>query len=101
MRFCGGELKRLFKEAFVSDDYSSAILYTATLLHRSTATYVSVINCFYMGSWRHYVYVQQAIAAAVDVEYALNFDTAAEDTQDINVVQFKHPIQDAPAIHKL
>ena len=35
---------------------------------------------------------------AINVEYALNFDTG---TQDINVVQCKTPAQDSSATHKL
>ena len=45
--------------------------------------------------------LQQAISATINVEFALNFDAAAEDTQDINDVQCKHPAQDTPAAHKL
>ena len=45
--------------------------------------------------------LQQAIATATNVEYALNFDTSAEDTQEINAIQRKPPVQDASSTHKL
>jgi len=33
--------------------------------------------------------LQQAIQEAKNVEYALNFDTGIEDTQDVNIIQNK------------
>ena len=45
--------------------------------------------------------LHQAIKDAVNVEYALNFDNGLEDTQEVNVVQSKPPIQDSSVAHKL
>ena len=89
------ELKRLIKDTYSSDDYTSAILLQwfltgllspvcrQLLLHGKPET------------------LHQAIKDAVNVECALNFDTGLEDTQEVNVIQSKPPTQDSTVAHKL
>ena len=89
------ELKRLFKDAYSSDDYTSAIL-----LQRFLTGLLSPIRRQLLLHGKPET-LQQAIKDAVNVEYALNFDTGLEETQDVNVVQRKHPIQDSSVAHKL
>ena len=89
------ELKRLYKEAYTSDDYSSAIMLQRFL----TGLQPSICRQLLLHGKPETL--QQAIAAATNVEYALNFDTAAEDTHEVNAIQRKPPVQDASSAHKL
>lgn len=89
------ELKRLFKEAYSTDDYTSAIL-----LQRFLTGLLSPIRRQLLLRGKPET-LQQAIKDAINVEYALNFDTGFEDTQEVNVVQRKPPIQEPSATHKL
>ena len=88
------ELKRLFREAYASDDYSSAILLQRFL----TGLHPSIRRQLLLHGKPDTL--QEAIAAGTNVEYALNFDTSAGDTQEVNAVQRKPPVQDT-STHKL
>ena len=88
------ELKRLFTEAYASDDYSSAILLQRFL----TGLHPSIRRQLLLHGKPETL--QQAIAAGTNVEYALNFDTSAGDIQEVNAVQRKPPVQDT-STHKL
>ena len=90
------ELKRLYKEAYTSDDYYSSAL---MLLRFLTGLQLSIRRQLLLHGKPETL--QQAIAAATNVEYALNFDTAAENTQEVNAIQRKPPVQDASSTHKL
>ena len=74
------ELKRLFKDAYSSDDYTSAIL-----LQRFLTGLLSPIRRQLLLHSKLET-LHQAIKDAVNVEYALNFDTGLEDAQEVNVV---------------
>lgn len=89
------ELKRLFKEAYASDDYTSAILLQRFL----TGLHPPIRRQLLLRGKPETL--QQAITDAINVEYALNFDSGLEETQDVNVVQQKPPAQNTSATHKL
>ena len=85
----------LFKDAYSSDDYTSAIL-----LQQFLTGLLSPIRRQLLLHSKPEI-LHQAIKEAVNVEYALNFDTGLEDTQEVNVVQSKPPTQDSAVVHKL
>ena len=85
------ELKRLFKDAYWSDYYTSAIL-----LQRFLTGLLSPIHHQLLLHGKPET-LHQAIKDAVNVEY----DTGLEDTQEFNVVQSKPPAQDSSVAHKL
>ena len=90
------ELKRLFKEAYSTDDYTSTIL-----LQRFLTGLLPPIRRQLLLHGKPET-LQQAIKDAINVEYALSFDTGLDDTQEVvNVVQHKPPTQESAATHKL
>ena len=77
------ELKKLFKEAYPAEELTSAIL-----LQRFLTGLLPSIRRQLLLRGRPDT-LQQAIQEATNVEYALNFDTGIEDTQDVNIIQHK------------
>ena len=78
------ELKRLIKDTYSSDDYTSTIL-----LQWFLTGLLSLIHHQLLLHSKPETLHQAIKDAIVNVEYALNFDTGLEDTQAVNVIQSK------------
>ena len=77
------ELKKLFKEAYPTEELTSAVL-----LQRFLTGLLPPIRRQLLLHGKPDT-LQQTIQDAKNVEYALNFDAGLENTQDINIVKHK------------